>query len=287
MEQRLRVGGVPEHFNLPWQQALESGLFANAGLTLDFAFYPTGTGALCADLRSGQLDLAVLLTEGAICDIVQSGGHRLLGAYVTTPLLWGVHVAAQAPFQTLSDLEGQTFAISREGSGSHLMALLLARYQHWTHFPPPFTAGGLEHLEQALCAGQAQAFLWEKYTTLPRVKLGTLRCIAEIPTPWPAFVLAASEACLHSHSQALRTLLTVLYQQTTTFMQAAEVSCQAVSTRFDLSLAEARAWFESVRWATDATLDPHMLAHVLTTLLQAGILTEPLPPVSELMARLA
>jgi sulfonate transport system substrate-binding protein len=284
IKQRLRVGGVPEHFNLPWQQALEQGSFAQAGLAVDFVLYPTGTGAMCEDLRKGRLDLAVLLTEGAVTDIHQQGGHRLIGAYVTTPLIWGVHVAATSPYHTLADFNAPTFAISRPGSGSHLMALLLARRQGWNALAAPVVVGGLAQLEQALCLEQAEVFLWEKYTTLARVKAGFLRCIDELPTPWPAFVIAARTELLETCHASLQCLLAVLYQHTTRLMAEPARTCQLVAERFALTADEARAWFDSMRWATAARLDPHMLEQVILNLSEAGILTVPQLPVGELIA---
>jgi sulfonate transport system substrate-binding protein len=47
----LRVGGVPEHFNLPWHLALEQGLFAKRGLDLTWIDVPNGTGAMVCILK--------------------------------------------------------------------------------------------------------------------------------------------------------------------------------------------------------------------------------------------
>ena len=30
----INIGGVPEHFNLPWQLAIENGLFEERGLNI-------------------------------------------------------------------------------------------------------------------------------------------------------------------------------------------------------------------------------------------------------------
>ncbi len=36
---QIRVGGVPEHFNLPWQMASERGLFDKHGVKACFSIY--------------------------------------------------------------------------------------------------------------------------------------------------------------------------------------------------------------------------------------------------------
>ncbi len=54
----LSVGGVPEHFNLPWHLATENGSFEREGLRIQWRDYPDGTGAMVRDLRSNVLDVA-------------------------------------------------------------------------------------------------------------------------------------------------------------------------------------------------------------------------------------
>jgi len=59
---KLNVAGVPEHFNFPWHTAIESGDFAKAGFEVNWTDYPGGTGAMMKSLRSGESDVAVVLT---------------------------------------------------------------------------------------------------------------------------------------------------------------------------------------------------------------------------------
>ena len=47
----LRVGGVPEHFNLPFHLAQEQGLFAKHGVEVEFINESKGTGAMLASLK--------------------------------------------------------------------------------------------------------------------------------------------------------------------------------------------------------------------------------------------
>ena len=70
MSVRLRVGGVPEHFNLPWKQAIAERAFDDLDVAVEFEDYPGGTGAMTAALAAGDLDAALLLTEGAVADIL-------------------------------------------------------------------------------------------------------------------------------------------------------------------------------------------------------------------------
>src|SRR3569833_2367387 len=97
--EKVRIGGVPEHFNLPWNLAVEEGLFSKQGIDLERIDYPGGTGAMCADLRNGNLDLAVVLTEGLVADIVRGNPAQIIRWHVTSPLNWGIHVPAASPYQ--------------------------------------------------------------------------------------------------------------------------------------------------------------------------------------------
>ena len=52
MSRPLRVGGVPEHFNLPWRLATRAGSFEHAGCPVEWREYPAGTGELTRALRT-------------------------------------------------------------------------------------------------------------------------------------------------------------------------------------------------------------------------------------------
>ncbi len=54
MEQII-LGGVPEHFNLPWHMGIEKGKFSKKGVDLKWLDFPDGTGAMCQALRDKKL----------------------------------------------------------------------------------------------------------------------------------------------------------------------------------------------------------------------------------------
>lgn len=267
---QIRIGGVPEHFNLPWHLGLESGRFAAAGLDVSFHQFPTGTGSMCKALRHDEIDLAVALTEGLLMDIATHDQIRLLAPYVLSPLRWGIHVATDSPYQTEADLKDGTVAISRHGSGSHLMALLWAQSQGW--LPEQLklkVAGGLDALENSLLDKTADTFLWEVFTTLPRVRQGNLRKLGEFPTPWPCFMIA----CRHETAERpeIQTLLNVLFELTAECQQQADNTVAEVARRYDLSLDDARSWFAEVRWSTSSELPQASLDQTLMTLKELGL----------------
>ncbi len=127
----LKIAGVPEHFNLPWHLCIDKGEFEAQNINLNWTDIPEGTGKLCQMLRSGETDIAVILTEGIVKDIVAGNPSKIVQVYVDSPLLWGIHAAAASKYETIADLENTKAAISRLGSGSQLMAYVNAHQQGW------------------------------------------------------------------------------------------------------------------------------------------------------------
>ena len=87
----IRVGGVPEHFNLPWHLAIENKLFENSGIKIEWVEFKGGTGAMTKALRENEIDVCVVLTEGIIADIAKGNPSKIIGQYINTPLIWGVY----------------------------------------------------------------------------------------------------------------------------------------------------------------------------------------------------
>ena len=128
---QINIGGVPEHFNLAWYLGLKHGEYKDAGINLRWKDYFGGTGAMCKGLRDGDIDMAVILTEGIIKDIIAGNKSKIVQVFVQSPLIWGIHVANNSTYKTVDDLKGTKAAISRYGSGSHLMAYVNAEHHNW------------------------------------------------------------------------------------------------------------------------------------------------------------
>lgn len=268
----LRVGGVPEHFNMPWHWAIENQAFAREGIEVTWKDYPGGTGAMMQDLREGTLDVAVALTEGVVAEIVNRQSCRIVQYFVTSPLRWGIHVAATSPFQRVEELRDQVFAVSRLGSGSHLMAFVLGQQQDWATDRMQFeVVGGLHGARAALSAGTSVGFLWEKATTQPWVDDGEFRRIGVLDTPWPCFVVAARPALLDQ--QELHRMLTVLNRSVVALRNHPEAQ-QRIAQKYQLSVAEVQAWWATTQWAPDQRVARNVLFKVMQTLQQLSVITD-------------
>ena len=123
-ETTIRIGGVPEHFNLPIHLAQENGEFKSRGVNIEWTTFKGGTGQMTRALREGEVDACILLTEGIITDIIRGNPSKIISLYVTTPLIWGIHTGAANPLRHYPGIFDKKYAISRFGSGSHLMAIV-------------------------------------------------------------------------------------------------------------------------------------------------------------------
>ncbi|MFZ1688662.1 MAG: ABC transporter substrate-binding protein [Flavobacteriales bacterium] len=274
----LRIAGVPEHFNLPWHLGLERRAFVRAGIDLKWRTVPEGTGAMCELLRKGEVDMAVLVTEGAVRDILRGNPSRILSHFVDTPLAWGVHVGASTTLKTVADLAQVHFAISRFNSGSHLMAMLYARQQGRTLSEKDFVVvNDLKGAVERMNAGEPLAFLWEKWSTSPHVQSGALRRVDEMSTTWPAFVVVVRNEVLAEHAKAVQTTLKVVRDQAQGLMQKKNAPAM-VAQRHGLTVADAEQWFKDVRWNVDGKVDAEALFKLCDTLQGVALLDGPVKP---------
>ncbi|MFN5149136.1 MAG: substrate-binding domain-containing protein [Flavobacteriia bacterium] len=268
----LKIGGVPEHFNLPWRLAIEEGRFRDIGLDLHWSDMSGGTGQMIRGLETGTLDVAVLLTEGITKAILQGLKARIIQVYVVTPLHWGIHVPFNSDIKTVDQLKGQTFAISREGSGSHLMSYIKADQEGWNTDQLKFSVvgdiyGGLWALEN----NEAQAFLWEKYTTFPYAEQGKCRYIDEVVTPWPCFVIAVREDILEKEGDLLKKMCEVVNKKALE-VKHDENTVEVISWRYNLRSGQVRNWLIETDWNYDGIEYPLAFDRTVRYLLKLSLI---------------
>ncbi len=244
----LNIGGVPEHFNLPWHLCIEEGKFKEKGINLQWNEYAGGTGAMCKGLREGAIDIAIILSEGIVKDIIAGNPTKIIQTYIETPLIWGIHVGANAAPKSIADLKHEKAAISRFGSGSHLMAYVHAQQKGWNTEKLDFEViknlnGAIENLKET-----NNYFLWEHFTTKPLVDSGTFRRIGDIPTPWPCFVIAVREEVLNNFPKEVEQVLEVINTKTISFKEESQID-QLLTKRYDQQLVDIQKWLSITEWS--------------------------------------
>ena len=268
---KIKIGGVPEHFNYPWKLAIEEGSFSNIGLDVEWSDCGGGTGEMNKKLRSGELDIAVVLTEGIITDIINGNPSMIVQKYIKSPLIWGIHTGANSEVNSETSFADIKFAISRPGSGSHLMASVEAKNRGITLQPNQFVDVGTIHgAVEALNSGKADVLLWEKFTTKPLVDARQLKHIGDTVTPWPCFMIAARQELLVKHPNMVWNLLWIIRKVSRHFMNE-EGAAQTIADNYGLSLHDATMWFNKTEWEQDIFLSKKMLNNVVNTLIETGI----------------
>ena len=267
----LKIAGVPEHFNLPWHLAIENYKFENAGIKLEWTDIPEGTGKLCQMLRDGETDIAVILTEGIFKDIVAGNHSKIVQVYVQSPLIWGIHVGAKSNFQTLADLKKGKVAISRYGSGSHLMAFVNAQNEGWETQNLQFEiVNTLAGAVDALTDETADYFMWERFMTKPIVDKGIFRRVTDCPTPWPSFVIAVRNEVLKSNPEAIGTVLDIINQTTRDFKEIPDID-RSLAQRYGQRKEDIAEWLKLTEWS-QKKLDNKTFTTLQSQLLSLGII---------------
>jgi ABC-type nitrate/sulfonate/bicarbonate transport system substrate-binding protein len=245
----IKIAGVPEHFNLPWHLSIENGDFEKENIDLQWTDVPEGTGKMCQMLRDGETDIAVILTEGIVKDIVAGNPSKIVQVYVESPLIWGIHVAANSNYKTLADLENTKVAISRLGSGSQLMAYVNADNQGWKTDNLQFEiVNTIDGAVEALTNGTADYFMWERFMTKPLVDKGIFRSVGDCPTPWPCFVIAVRDEILEKNPKIISKILEIINQTTQEFKDIPSID-KTLASNYNQKIDDIQEWLSLTQWS--------------------------------------
>jgi len=249
---KFHIGGVPEHFNLSWYLTLRNKEYQEEGINLRWKDFHGGTGQMCKALRDKEIDMAVILTEGIVKDIIDGNASKIVQVFVKSPLRWGIHVAANSNYHSIEDIRGTHAAISRYGSGSHLMAYMNAENHGWdTETDMHFTViKNLQGALEGLPKGRGDYFMWEKFTTKPYVDEGTFRLIDECPTPWPCFVIAVREDVLQNDPEGVKAILNIINSTTIDFKDIPSIDTM-ISNRYGQKLEDVQQWLSLTEWSQE------------------------------------
>ncbi len=270
----LKIGGVPEHFNFPWYITLKNKEYKKHNINLRWKDYYGGTGEMCNALRKGDVDIAIVLTEGIIKDIANGNPSKILQTYVKSPLIWGIHVNAKSEYKKIDDLKDKKIAISRYGSGSHLMAIANAHNQNWDINNLKFEIvknlqGGIDALKNK----EADYFMWEHFTTKPFVDDGFFRRIEDCPTPWPCFVIAVRNEVLENNSNEIRKILDIINSTTKRFKKIQNIDT-ILAKRYDQKLEDIQQWLKLTEWNDGKPITSNLITRIQNKMVKLNVINE-------------
>ena len=272
----VKIAGVPEHFNFPFHLADQEGAFEEAGFEVQWIDVPEGTGRMTELLNEKAVDMAIMLTEGTLRAASKGVPLKIVQTYVESPLLWGVHMGHLKETERLP-LEKARFAISRLGSGSHLMAKVMGLQNGIQLQDDQFVVvnnlqGALEYLSE----NPSTYFLWERFTTHPFVESGELIRQEDFPTPWPCFVWVCHAAFAEEQRHHIAALQKIINRYTREFAMIPSID-RTLSNTYSLSLDQIRQWMSLTRWSQEA-FQEKTWNQVQSILLELGVLPKKLDP---------
>jgi hypothetical protein len=198
---------------------------------------------------------------------------RIIGSYVSSPLHWGVHTSQNNPITNYYEAFDKRFAISRKGSGSHLMPIIDAKNRGLQlHDNQWYTINNFDNALNKLKNLEVDIFYWEKYTTSPWVNNGTLRRLGIFSAPWPAFVLAANIEFLKQYPKLPKQLLNMVLNQASQFKSNSDTA-EMVSHNYQLKLQTARQWLAETSWESVDLKKENVMETVLSHLAFAEIIS--------------
>ncbi|KIR54526.1 hypothetical protein I315_03012 [Cryptococcus gattii Ru294] len=285
MASKLRVGWHREHFLSPLLQFVEK----DKGETVELVECPGGTGEMQVKLKNGEIDLCIGKPGSLNRRIINNSFKRLptLSSRVWQTARRLTRLSGDisrlpcdgkdSQYNSINDLKGTAFGISRLGSGSQVMASVLSLQQKWSEEEQPkFKVNGqFKPLRDSVNSGETSVFLWEWFTTKPYVDSGEVRFIGSVYTPWPCWHIAASPSV---PSSTVKTFLASLQPYVQHFNSPdARVSedIEFVHNFFGHKKEDVAEWLQSVKWEEQlAEVKEDVVKETLAVLRKAGVVSE-------------
>lgn len=255
---------------------------------------------MITSLRSDSIDLAIGLTEGWVAGLLTAAGQKekgysIVGSWVQNPLRWAIVTGrTRDEIETVHDLRlHRNVGVSRMGSGSHVMAYVLALQEGWLK---PETAqevqalnvvplGPFDKLRDGVIGvedepAKADFFMWEHFTTKPFFHLGftPLKKIGELYTPWPSWHIAASTSTFPNPEtdERLAKIFEAFDKGVKQFNDDPEIAVRMLGTgelNCHYSEEDAREWLKSVEFSkTTRGVDEGVMTNVLKVLQTAQVI---------------
>lgn len=184
----------------------------------------------------------------------------VLIADVRGPMVgWAISTGTdRADITSVDSLRGKKIGVSRMGSGSFVMGIVLADQQRWltTSNGEPFSdtvvLNTFENLRKAVNSGEADFFMWEHFTSKKYYDSKEIKRVGEIYTPWSSWKIVVSTPLVVNGAVDARVedLFSKLDKGISHFQANPEEAVQYISTSLDYSEEDARAWLKTVRFPT-------------------------------------
>lgn len=245
----LNVAYIPEHFSTPLFFAEKHGFYND--IKINFVPVIEGTGRLINLLNSGEVDIAIGLTEGFVADIAKGNEeYKLIDTYVNSPLCWAISTGINRDeISSKSSLDGKTIGVSRIGSGSYIMSFVLALqnpdFKSKFEFKP---LDNFKNLRAAVNSGEADAFMWEYFTSKRYYDNKEIKQVGDIYTPWPSWVVTANKKLVLGKPELIKQFIKGVNQGIAHFQKNPEEAITWISENLDYTKEDAKEWLPTVEF---------------------------------------
>ncbi|KAA8573428.1 hypothetical protein EYC84_005014 [Monilinia fructicola] len=241
---------------------------------------------MITSIRSGEIDVAIGLTEGWVAglgksDVEGDGGYKNRRNLCRNTIVWTISTGANRPLNGIPDLKNGKIGVSRIGSGSYVMGFVLADEQGWLNESQssdgPFEVIPLqtfEKLRNGVNDSTVDFFMWEHFTSKRYYDNGEIKRIGEIYTPWSSWKIVASTNVLkNSEDKRLDDLFEKIDKGVKYFEENQDEAVKYISTSLDYSEEDAKEWLKTVRFASSTKkVDVTVIQKTVATLQKAKVL---------------
>jgi len=255
---------------------------------------------MITSLRSDSIDVAIGLTEGWVAGLLtvqgqKERGYNIVGSWVQNPLRWAIVTGRNRDdVNSVSDLQQhRRVGVSRLGSGSHVMAFVLAQQEGWLKQSAASKSEGLitvplgpfSDLRDGVTGKdgappQSDFFMWEYFTTKPFFHGDStpLKNIGEIYTPWPSWHIAASSVTFPdpARDERLEQLFKALDKGIMKFNASPDEGVRMLGTGelgCHYEEEDAREWLKAVKFCEGTRgVDKAVMSGVVKVLQSAGVI---------------
>tara|TARA_R110002051_G_scaffold3956_1_gene20916 strand:- start:489 stop:986 length:498 start_codon:yes stop_codon:yes gene_type:complete len=128
------------------------------------------------------------------------------------------------------------------------MAYVNAQNQGWDTQDLKFEViDNLNGAVASLTEGKADYFMWERFTTKPLVDQGVFRRITDCPTPWPCFVIAATDKFITENPGTLKHILDIINIYTSDFKRIPSID-RTLANTYNQQLEDIEHWLSLTEW---------------------------------------
>ena len=224
-----------------------------------------------------EIDVSIALTESLLAGIAKNNtSYKFIGTYIQSPLNWAVITGVNSKYNSLDEVEGTKFGISRKGSGSEVMANVMSLEKGWKKSLDFQINDSFQNLRQSVNDGSTSCFMWEWFTTLPYVKTGEVKFIGNQLTPWPSWSIVSKPQI---ESEKLTKFLNDLDNAVRSFDNSRTNGDAAnyVSKTFNYDINDVNEWLKGVIYSQSHlnVVDSKVLIKTLDILAKANVISKP------------